>query len=146
MSETVTLPSGLTVELCVPGLRRLLAEKTAAGGVLGIVEVADACMDRACLPGDMLAEEDALYVACWAASRIGGDPETVEAVVFCERYGCLPSDYLGIADAVLGFEFDCHMTLAVEDARKKESDKKEGFHASAPTDGSAWFPREEDSD
>jgi len=137
MSERATCPSGLVLDLEPPLLRRLLAY-----GQVGAAELADACMDRASLPVDLLLEEDAFFVACWAVEHLADDPEAVTLAQLCEHYGEPPSVRLQATDPVLAFELDCAVTNAV--LRSRDDDEPTGGSGIAPDDPLYGFPREDE--
>jgi len=137
MTETLTCPSGLVLEVEYPKVRRLLA--AGCGGEAGAYELADACMDRAFCSADVLQEEDAYFVACWAIEHLGEDADSEALTVLCELYGETPSIRLQIADPVLAFEVDCQLTA---DAQAKRESEQHGSGI-APDDPLYGFPKED---
>jgi hypothetical protein len=136
MNERVLLPSGLALVLERPQLRRLLWY----GGALGVRQVADACLERSGKHAHELSQDDAWFVACWAAEQLDG-PEALDFAALCERYGGAPSARLGIANQILAYEIDRALTAALDRYRSDDEEESEG--GIAPDDPVYGFPRED---
>ena len=107
MAETVTLPSGLELELEPPKVRRLLDCASHRG--LGTRSLAALCVESASVSVHDLSDDDAMFAACWAIERLADDEDGQSLARICVAFHVAPSDRLGIVDRVLAYECDVHL-------------------------------------
>ena len=130
----VTLPSGATAPLEVPGLPALLT----AGGDLAALAACAFAHDE--VEVEELYESDLFFVAAWALEQFAASDEGLELAIVADGWKRSPAQVIGLHDLLLAWAFERDLYLRLRAAASGASEDSEDGE---PAEGGVHFTTEE---